>query len=139
MKGMLGNLSLKKRPVVVQTLEEFKEVVGNEHTCFVAVMFHAKWCKSCKATLPHFYKMAQKYPNIKFVDMPVNESNAKLLRELGVEKFPFGHIYDPSSGLVEELPILRQLIPKFEAKLLSHVLKATSALENAEETHIEEN
>jgi thiol-disulfide isomerase/thioredoxin len=138
MKDMLGNLNLKRRPVeIVHTLEEFKEVVGNEQQCFVAVMFHAKWCRSCKATLPHFYKMAKKYPKIKFVDVPVNESNAQMLRELGVEKFPLGHIYDPSSGLVEEQSILRQLIPKFEAKLLSRVNKATSA-ENAEETNSEE-
>jgi thiol-disulfide isomerase/thioredoxin len=132
MKGMLGNLNLKRGPVeIVHTLEEFKKVVGNEQKCFVAVMFHAKWCKSCKATLPHFYKMAKKYPDVKFVDVPVSESNTQMLRELGVEKFPFGHIYDPSSGLVEELPILRQLIPKFEAKLLS-------ALENAEKTKNED-
>jgi thiol-disulfide isomerase/thioredoxin len=139
MKDMLGNLNLKKRPVIVQTHEEFKEVVGNEQKCFVAVMFHAKWCKSCKATLPHFYKMAKKYPDVKFVDVPVNESNTQMLRELGVKKFPFGHIYDPSRGLVEELPILRQLIPKFEAKLLTHIVKEASTLENAEKTNIEEN
>ena len=112
---------LRRRPLVqvVQSIEEFKSIVGDEKENFVAVMFHAEWCKACKAVAPRFYKLAKKYPTVKFVDVPVTEATSSLLKGLGVEKFPFGHIYHPSQGLVDERPILRRLIPDFEEKLRS--------------------
>jgi thiol-disulfide isomerase/thioredoxin len=107
---------------VVEDFNDFKTILSAERQNLVAVMFHAPFCKACQAASPHFHKLAKKYSkNVKFVSVPLTEANANLLKGLGVSKFPFGHIYDPEKGLVEELPMLRKLIPRFEEKLRTFV------------------
>jgi thiol-disulfide isomerase/thioredoxin len=105
----------------VETLEEYKKVVGDETNKVVCVRFFARWCKACKAVQPLFYHMANKFPNIKFVDVPVTDKNANLHQGLGVPSLPFGHIYHPTGGLVEEQSMNRKSIPYFALKLQSYV------------------
>ena len=116
-KDIIGNLK-RRKPVKVETLQQFQDEVDSENDNIVAVMFHAKYCKACAAALPHFYKLAGKYPAVKFVDVPISEKNHNLLEQLGVRKFPFGHIYHPRKGLLDELPLLRKFVPQFEEQLL---------------------
>ena len=40
---------------------------------------------------------------------------------LGVTSLPFGHIYHPTGGLVEELKISKKYFPKFARVLKSYV------------------
>jgi thiol-disulfide isomerase/thioredoxin len=47
--------------LAVDTLEDFKRVVANEHDSIVVVRFHAPWCKSCKSAFPLFSRMALDY------------------------------------------------------------------------------
>ena len=61
--------------------------------------------------------MALKHPNVVFVDVPVTEKNAALHQGLGVPSLPFGHLYHPQSGLVEEMKLTRNHIAEFEGKL----------------------
>lgn len=61
--------------------------------------------------------MALCHPDVVFVDVPVNEHNAALHQGLGVPSLPFGHIYHPTSGLVEELKLTRKHVGEFEKKL----------------------
>jgi thiol-disulfide isomerase/thioredoxin len=105
----------------VETLEEYKEVVGDETNKLVAVRFFAPWCRACKAVAPLFYHMANTFPNVKFVDVPVTDRNTNLHQGLGVPSLPFGHVYHPKGGLVEELRITRPFISQFATKLQTYV------------------
>jgi thiol-disulfide isomerase/thioredoxin len=122
----------KKQPVrrrlppnvfVVETLQDYKQIVGEESSKMVAVRFYAPWCKACKAVQPLFYHMANKFPNVVFVDVPVTDQNTNLHQGLGVQALPSGHIYHPSGGLVEELRMTRKCIPSFARKLQSYVME----------------
>jgi hypothetical protein len=77
--------------------------------------------QACKAVAPGFYHLAIKNPNVVFVDVPVTPQNANLHQGLGVPSLPFGHIYHPQDGLVEELRLTKSLLPQFEEKLNSFV------------------
>lgn len=55
-----------------------------------------------------------------FVDVPVTNHNANLHQGLGVPSLPFGHIYDPVAGLVEELKLTRKHLSVFEQSLHSY-------------------
>lgn len=90
-----------------------------------AVLFH----KACKAVQPIFYGLANRLPHILFVDVPVTESNANLHQGLGIPSLPFGHIYTPTGGLVEELRITRPLFPIFAKKLRSYIAGSCELVE----------
>jgi len=102
----------------VQTLQEYKEVVAEEKNKVTVVRFYATWCKACKAIKPKFYQLAQLHPEVSFVEVPVTEENADLHQGLGIPTLPFGHIYHPDAGLVEEMKIGRASFGKF-AKTMS--------------------
>ena len=61
------------------------------------------------------------YPDAVFVDVPVNDQNASLHQGLGVPSLPFGHIYHPTAGLVEELKLTRKHITEFKKSLNSYI------------------
>eukprot|EP00562_Extubocellulus_spinifer_P019510 CAMPEP_0178588072 /NCGR_PEP_ID=MMETSP0697-20121206/26819_1 /TAXON_ID=265572 /ORGANISM="Extubocellulus spinifer, Strain CCMP396" /LENGTH=298 /DNA_ID=CAMNT_0020224359 /DNA_START=84 /DNA_END=980 /DNA_ORIENTATION=- len=98
---------------VVHTLNDYKVAVGNERDKVVVVRFYATWCKACRAMQPYFYKLAQTYKNVQFVEVPVTDKNANLHQGLGVPSLPFAHVYHPEGGLVEEMKINRRYVPKF--------------------------
>lgn len=106
---------------VVRTLEEYKHVVGDEKEKIVAVRFFAPWCKACKAIAPSFYRLASTYSNVVFVDVPVTQENTNLHQGLGVPSLPFGHIYHPYGGLVEERRISRRYFASFAKSLKSYI------------------
>lgn len=116
------NSKLPPNVYAVSSLQDYKTVVGDERTKIVAVRFHAPYCKACRAMAPLFYHLANKFPNVKFVDVPVTEENINLHQGLGVPSLPFGHIYHPQGGLVEELRITRPHISAFANKLQSYVV-----------------
>mmetsp|Transcript_6966 Transcript_6966/g.15933 ORF Transcript_6966/g.15933 Transcript_6966/m.15933 type:complete len:95 (-) Transcript_6966:148-432(-) len=65
--------------------------------------------------------MANQCSKVLFVEVPVNENNAALHQGLGVQSLPFGHIYTPEGGLVEELRIARPYFPDFARKLMTYI------------------
>lgn len=105
---------------VVRTLAEYKEVVGDETDKLVVVRFYATWCKACKAMAPLFYRLASTYKDTVFVEVPVTDKNAALHQGLGVPSLPFGHIYHPKAGLVEELKINRKFFSEFAHTVKAH-------------------
>lgn len=122
--GDIKRRIVRQRPrvEVIEDVSDFDSILKGTKEQFVAVFFHSPVCKACQAAAPHFYKLAQKYSNVKFVSVPLTPGNKETLQQdLGVKKFPFGHIYHSQHGLLDELPILRKLVPNFEARLKSHV------------------
>lgn len=123
----------RRRPQVevVEDVSDFDGILKRTKEQFVAVFFHSPVCKACQAAAPHYYKLSQKYSNVKFLSVPLTPGNKQTLQQdMGVKKFPFGHIYHSQHGLLDELPVLRKLIPHFEERLQTHVALSTrSALQ----------
>jgi len=108
----------------VSTLEEYKAVVADETEKFVVVRFHASWCKACQAVKSDYYRLANQLheSNVKFVEVPLTQSNAFLHQGLGVPSIPYGHIYHPTVGLVEEQSVSKKNFKSFKAKLNSYII-----------------
>lgn len=68
-----------------------------------------------------YFRMATKFTNVIFVEVPVTEENAALHQGLGVPSLPYAHIYHPQAGLVEELKISRKHLSDFANKLQTFV------------------
>lgn len=96
----------------VHTLGEYKaaldEALDEGPGRLVVVRFYATWCKACKAVEPAYRRMATLYPHVVFLEVPVTNDNANLHQGLDVPSLPYGHIYHPQAGLVEELKISRK-------------------------------
>ena len=109
--------------LAVDTLEEYKRVVVDERASIVVVRFHAPWCKSCKSAFPLFRQMARDYrgASVKFVEVPLTRDTAYIHEGLGVPSVPFGHIYHPDAGLVEEGKINRRDFGVFRSALDCYV------------------
>lgn len=112
----------------VDSIQKYKHVVVDESDKIVVVRFWASWCKSCKASEPHFMKLVSKYQNldnamkVKFVDVPLTQETALLQNALNVPSVPFIHIYYPGAGLVEELKLSKPHIQKFDTILNSYII-----------------
>lgn len=120
--GMRG--PKRRRPMnvkVVETLEDYKTNVA-ESDRIVVVRFFAPWCKACRAMAPYFYRLAETNPSLSFVEVPVSAKSAAIHQGLEVPSIPFGHIYHPTAGLVEEMKINRKVFSTFENKLRSYVI-----------------
>jgi len=115
---------LPKNMKIARTLSEYRDIVANEEERIVVVRFYAEWCRACKAMRPLFYRLANQLPNTLFVEVPVTESNANLHQGLGVPSLPFGHIYTPEGGLVEESRISRRKFSIFTLKLKSYLSRS---------------
>jgi thiol-disulfide isomerase/thioredoxin len=108
---------------MVDTLEDYKRVVVDEPDRIVVVRFFAPWCKSCKAAHPIFKKMVSEHSetSVKFVEVPLTKETAYIHEGLGVPSVPFGHIYHPEAGLVEEKKINKRVFKEFREALDSYV------------------
>ena len=113
------------RPSNIQnviSLDDFSHVIekGRNENKVVVVRFIASWCKTCKFLRPHFDKAASANPSVIFVEVPVLENNSNLHQGLGVESVPFGHIYHPTKGLVEETTLSRKTFGSFVELIKLH-------------------
>lgn len=105
----------------IASLEDYHTAIMNTPKV-VCVRFYAPWCKACLAVAPHFYHLAQTYADdCLFLDVPVTHNNLKLYQGLGVESLPYGHIYLPELGLVEETMLTRQHMAEFREKVKHYV------------------
>lgn len=107
----------QNRIIRVETIEAFKHQVIEEQNRLVAVKFFSPTCRACQAMATYYKKLAIKYPDVKFVEVPLTPNNALLHQGLGVYSFPFGQLYHPDEGLVEAGSLNRKRIGDFETKL----------------------
>ena len=111
------------KPTKVETIEEYKTEVADVDDQIVVVRFYSPFCKTCKAAEKYFHKLCRDNPDIKFVELPTTRHNKYLHEGLGVPSFPYGHIYHPDAGLVEELKINKKVFGDFERVLQYYVGK----------------
>jgi hypothetical protein len=76
--------------------------------------------QTCHAIRPIFDKAASSNPQAIFVDVPVLESNSNLHQGLGVKSIPFGLIFHPEEGLIEEKKLSRKTFSEFEGLIKMH-------------------
>ncbi len=94
---------------------------SHQPPCLLLPLDHTTTTQACKAIAPLYYRLARACPNVKFVDVAVTDKNTDLHQGLEVPSLPYGHVYHPSSGLVEEMKLNRRYFPEFEAKVQSYV------------------
>ncbi len=68
-----------------------------------------------------FRRMTLEYPSVKFVEVPLLQDNAYMLKGLGVPSFPYVHLYYPGVGLVEESRLNRKVFSEFQSVLQQYV------------------
>jgi thiol-disulfide isomerase/thioredoxin len=100
---------------------QYKTEVAEVRDQIVCVRFYAPWCKSCKAIEASFRRLPRDFPGVKFVEVPVLKDNAYLHKGLGVPSLPFGHIYHPETGLMEERKISKKFFAEFKQVLRTYV------------------
>ena len=126
----------KKTNIIhVESVEEYKEKVVNENECISVVRFYSQYCKSCRASEPHFYKLASDFSNVSaednylnndgikvhFVEVPLNKHTSILHEALEVPSLPWTHIYHPDAGLVEERAVSKKYINEVRKTLRCYV------------------
>jgi thiol-disulfide isomerase/thioredoxin len=141
--GFIPNFLRKKvRPkqnvLLVDSLMDYKTVVVDEPEKLVVVRFFATWCKSCRASEPHFMKLVSKFSpeGVKFVEVPLTKDTAFMIEGLSVPSVPFAHIYHPEAGLVEEMRASKKHTSKLHEKLLSYVIGSCDLPPEEEEERI---
>ncbi|KAL3922744.1 MAG: hypothetical protein SGILL_002035, partial [Bacillariaceae sp.] len=109
----------------VRTIDEFTDVLDENHD-FMVALWVSPWCKACRSMEPAVRALAKKHPNVKFIQIPVVDSNANLHQGLEVPSVPFVHLYLSDSQLAEEQKINRKRIPAFHSMLQDYEAGACS-------------
>ena len=65
-----------------------------------------------------------------FVDVPVTPKNTDLHQGLKVPSLPYGHIYHPERGLVQEWKISKKFFPQFKKVVESYALNGCVFLDD---------
>jgi len=120
-KNTAGTANNPQKVQEVLDIHQYKKEVADVRDQIVCVRFYAPWCRSCKAIEASFRRLPKDFPNVKFVEVPVTKDNAYLHKGLGIPSLPFGHIYDPSAGLVEERKINKNEFAEFKEVLRTYV------------------
>ena len=103
----------------VTSLEDYKRLVVDQGKLSV-VLFSADYCRSCRAVKPCFYRLAQNNPHVQWVEVPVTSETATIHKGLQVPSVPFGHVYHPEQGLVEEVRLRKEFFKDFTQILQSY-------------------
>jgi thiol-disulfide isomerase/thioredoxin len=119
----------------IDTLSAYKDQVVNQNE-LVVVRFYAPWCKSCKASFPQFKQLISKYPEVKYVQVPLTKETAYIHEGLGVPSVPYAHIYHPEGGLVEEKKINKRVFGEF-AETLDWYVRGECVLPEEEDADFE--
>ena len=139
--GFLPNIKKDKADtamIEVKTLQEYKDIVVDERDKLVVVHFYAPWCRSCKAVAPQLTKLRHLLgEHVKFVKVPVVSETMMIHQGLGVPSVPFGHIYHPDVGLVEEMKMSKKHFDDF-ANVLRHYVAGECKLPVDEERREED-
>lgn len=73
----------------IKTLDEFSEKIGDEAFELVIIDFYATWCGPCKQIAPQIDDFSQKYKNVGFYKMDVdNEQLEQVCQILKITSLP---------------------------------------------------
>jgi thiol-disulfide isomerase/thioredoxin len=129
----------------ITSLADYKQRVvdDSQGTRLTVVRFYADYCRACRAMTPAFYRLAQRHsaddnendtthPNergasVRFAQVPVTSATTAIHQGLQVPSVPFGHVYHPTAGLVEEVRLRQSSLADF-AKILESYVVGSCAL-----------
>ena len=77
-----------------------------------------------------------KYPTVKYVQVPLTKETAYLLEGLGVTSVPFVHVYHPEAGLVEERKMNQRVMGTLD-KVLGWYVMGECPIEQSERSEAE--
>lgn len=101
--------------IVVESPEEFDAQVRSEADKLVVVRFHSPYCPACKSISVSYDRLVKtSSPQIKFVDCIVQDRNDMIPYGPDVPATPYGMIWHPGAGLVEQSAIPRRQFSKFK-------------------------
>lgn len=105
----------------VTGLQDYKRAVSDTDKLTV-VRFYADYCRACRAMTPAFYRLARTRDpeTTQWAEVPVTPESAAIHKGLGVSSTPYGHIYHPQAGLVEELRLRKEYLGDFARILESY-------------------
>ncbi|XP_062985260.1 thioredoxin-like [Elgaria multicarinata webbii] len=63
-----------KMVLIVGTLEEFSTHLKTADQKLIVVDFSATWCGPCKVIKPFFHSLQEKYPNVIFLEVDVDDA-----------------------------------------------------------------
>jgi thiol-disulfide isomerase/thioredoxin len=114
--------STKPNVLHIESIEDYKQEVIDSSQITV-VRFYSRYCKSCQASEPLFYKLARDFQEngVKFVEVPLTPQTIVLHEALGVPSLPWTHIYHPDAGLVEERKVSKKFIDEVRTCLRCYV------------------
>lgn len=110
----------------VESITDYKRLVVEEKSSITVVRFYSRYCKSCQASEPLFYKLAADFHDhgshgVHFVEVPLNAKTKVLHEALEVPSLPWTHIYHPDAGLVEERKVSKKHIEDVRKSLRCYV------------------
>lgn len=79
-------MGTKNEIAVEITEQEFKDIINNSHK-LVIVDFFAEWCMPCVMQTPIIEELAEKFNDVKFVQLNVDD-NQKLSARYSVSSIP---------------------------------------------------
>ncbi len=68
------------------------------------VLFHAGYCRACKAVVPKFERLAAEYGGRALFCCVKMEDALALATRVGIRQVPCVHVYDGENGKVEDFP-----------------------------------
>lgn len=80
----------------ISNLQEFETAMKQQNISVVD--FFATWCGPCKMVAPHLQKLSEKYPDVKFYKVDVDES-PDIAGALGVSAMPTFMLFREGKGL----------------------------------------
>jgi thiol-disulfide isomerase/thioredoxin len=104
------------------TVRDFNRLVTAElqqSDRVVVVRYYAPWCRACKKAEPMFLRLAQDRPDVRFVQVPILSSNSELIEQSGVTTIPWGQVYRPQLGLVQESKLNTKNFAEFKTMISS--------------------
>lgn len=106
----------------VTSLRDYKHLLNRAQDKLTVVRFYADYCRSCRAMTPAFYRLANasRQDQVQWAEVPVTPETSKIHQGLQVPSVPYGHIYHPIAGLVEELRLRKEFLASFAQILKSY-------------------
>lgn len=94
--------------------EECRAIVQDKMDRLTVFRYYAPWCRACKKIAPRFDKMARDHPEMNFVQVPYTDETKDFIQKMGIASLPYGAVFHPTAGLVEQVNINPRKFGAFE-------------------------